>query len=307
MNEADAFAELLGKGPKTVAVQVEVPTPAAQKPLTAPLSTFDYLVLGGSLIAICGWIVAAEAILDALYGGGFLSSIIIVDIVANLLIFGGIIGTALLCSRLVKAAPAVKASAIPLTIAIGFAMGLGGLLFSFGEAWIGGHVVDPVNPTSGSVMTLMLGTMLVLFQTASEEIFFRGWFQRILCERKGLIIGVIGSSLAFAATHIIGGARDPLSLLNLFLGGLFFGLLAVRTGGLAAPIAAHFGWNWGEQILLGLDPNPGIGSFGAIIDRDLAGSALWGGSTEGLNASVAITFVLLALILPLAAWKRQPT
>jgi uncharacterized protein len=307
MNEADAFAELLGKGPKTVGVPTEVPPAAAQKPLTPPTSTFDYAVLGGSLIAICGWIIAAEAILDALYGGGFLSSIIIVDIVANLLIFGGIIGTALLCSRLVKVAPAVKASAIPLALTIGFAMGLGGLLFSFGEAWIGGHVVDPVNPTSGNVMTLMLGTMLVLFQTASEEIFFRGWFQRVLCERKGLMIGVIGSSLAFAAPHIIGGARDTLSLLNLFLAGLFFGLLAIRTGGLAAPIAAHFGWNWGEQILLGFDPNPGIGSFGAIIDRDLAGSALWGGSTEGLNASVAITFVLLALILPLAAWKRQPT
>lgn len=307
MNEADAFAELLGKGPKAVGIPTEVPPAAVQKPLTTPLSTFDYVVLGGSLIAICGWIMAVQAIIDALYGAGVLSSVIIIDIVANLLIFGGIIGAALLCGRLVKVAPVVKASATALTLAIGFAMGLGGLLFSFGEAWIGGHVVDPLNPTSGNVMSLMLGTMLVLFQTASEEIFFRGWFQRILCERKGLLIGVIGSSLAFAAPHIIGGARDPLSLLNLFFAGLFFGLLAVRTGGLSAPIAAHFGWNWGEQILLGLDPNPGVSSFGAIIDRDLAGSALWGGSTDGLNASVAITFVLLALILPLAVWKRQPT
>jgi uncharacterized protein len=307
MNEADAFAELLGKGPKTVAAQVEASQPAAQKPVTTPLSMFAYVVLGGSLIAIFGWIVATEAILDLLYGAGFLSSEIIVDVVANLLIFGGIIGIALLCGRFVTVPPAVKTSATPLAIAIGFAMGLGGLLFSFFEAWIGGHVVDPVNPTSGSAMTLMLGTMLVLFQTASEEIFFRGWFQRVLYEGKGLMIGVIGSSLAFAASHIIGGARDTLSLLNLFLAGIFFGLLAIRTGGLAAPIAAHFGWNWGEQILLGLDPNPGVGSFGAINDRDLAGAALWGGSTEGLNASLAITFVLLALILPLAAWKRQPT
>jgi uncharacterized protein len=304
MNEADAFAELLGKGPKPVVAPIQSPpgvAPLSKKNTALPL---DYAILGGSLIAIGGWVFAADAILGALYGAGMLESVIIVDVAANLLIFGGIIAIAYVCSRFVTAKPSVKAIAPPLAIALGLALGLGGLLFSFGQAWIGGHAVDPVTPAPGTVLTVALGTLIVLFQTGAEEIFFRGWFQRVLIDRVGVLLGVIGSALAFSALHIIGGARDPLSLLNLFLGGLFFGLLAARTGGLAAPIAAHFGWNWGEQILLGLDPNPGVGAFGAIIDRDLAGSALWGGSTEGLNASLAITFVLLALILPLAVWKR---
>jgi membrane protease YdiL (CAAX protease family) len=88
-------------------------------------------------------------------------------------------------------------------------------------------------------------------------------------------------------------------LLNLFLGGVLFGLLAVRTVGLLAPICAHFGWNWGEQLLFGLDPNPGSSVFGAIFDRDLAGDALWGGSGEGLNASVIVTLTLVALVTAL--------
>ena len=100
------------------------------------------------------------------------------------------------------------------------------------------------------------------------------------------------------------GARSPLTLLNLVLGGILFGLLALRGGGLLAPIAAHATWNWAEQILLGLDPNPGTGSFGALFDFDLVGPAMWGGSDEGLNASLALSFALVALIVPLALWRR---
>ena len=90
-----------------------------------------------------------------------------------------------------------------------------------------------------------------------------------------------------------------MTLLNLFLGGLLFGLLAARSGGLAAAIAAHFSWNWAEQLLFGLDPNPGIGSFGSILNLELVGSSWWGGSDEGLNASIAMTFALAMLLAPL--------
>ena len=94
--------------------------------------------------------------------------------------------------------------------------------------------------------------------------------------------------------------------MNLTLGGVLFGLLAWRSGGLGASIAAHAGWNWAETILFGLDPNPGTGGFGAIHDLDLVGAMRWGGSTEGLNASLAMTIVLAALILPLAATLVRP-
>jgi membrane protease YdiL (CAAX protease family) len=103
----------------------------------------------------------------------------------------------------------------------------------------------------------------------------------------------------------MGGARSPTTLINLFLGGVLFGILAARGGGLAGAIAAHFSWNWSEQILLGLDPNPGVGSFGAWLDLDLAGPALWGGSEEGLNASLAMTMTLLALLVPLIILFRS--
>jgi len=138
-----------------------------------------------------------------------------------------------------------------------------------------------------------------------EEVYFRGWLQPLLVRHYGMPVALLLSSLAFAALHIIGGARSPVTVANLFLGGLLFGLLAARGEGLAGAIAAHFTWNWSEQILLGVDPNPGVGSFGALLNLDLAGPALWGGSEEGLNASLAMTMTLLALLVPLLILFRS--
>ena len=95
------------------------------------------------------------------------------------------------------------------------------------------------------------------------------------------------------------------SLASIALAGLWFGILAERSDGLALPIGAHFGWNWAEEMLFGAAPNPGIGSYGALADVDLTGAARWSGGAEGLNASLAAVFALAALIVLTVAWPRD--
>ena len=151
-----------------------------------------------------------------------------------------------------------------------------------------------------------------MMQVFAEEILFRGWLLRALQERIGPTLGVLGSAIGFSIFHLVGGEVSATSLVNLLLGGLWFGLLAQRTGGIAASFGAHFGWNVAEDVGLGLVPNPGVGEFGALSDHDMTGSVLWGGSEEGLNASIAMTLVLAALIIPLlpifsrARWSAAP-
>jgi len=191
-----------------------------------------------------------------------------------------------------------------LRAASGAGIGLTALLAAAALAALASSITTGTGETQGAA-AILIGTVTILFQASVEEVYFRGWLQPLLVRRWGRYAGLLVASVAFALLHIAGGSRTPLTLVNLLLGGLLFGLLALRSGGLAAPIAAHAAYNWAEQILLGLDPNPGTGSFGALFDFDLAGSTFWGGSDEGLNASVAVTFVLIALILPLAAWRRR--
>ena len=83
-------------------------------------------------------------------------------------------------------------------------------------------------------------------------------------------------------------------------------MLAARAGGVAGAGGAHWAWNAAEQLLFGLDPNPGVGGFGALLDLDLVGAARWGGSAEGLNARWAMTVALLALLVHVAARWWEP-
>ena len=71
-----------------------------------------------------------------------------------------------------------------------------------------------------------------------------------------------------------------------------------------APLLAHVGWNGAEALLFGASPNPGIGAYGSILDVDLAGPALLGGSADGLNASLTATAMLVMLIGSLAVVPR---
>lgn len=216
----------------------------------------------------------------------------------SLVIFGALLVFAVVGGALVRVNPFKVGRAPVQGASIGLAVGLGGVVAAAALAWIAGTLTI-ADELPQSMTLLLWGAAVIFVQTASEEVYFRGWLQPVLISRWGKPTGVVVAALAFSALHVMGGARSPTSLINLFLGGLLFGFLAAYKGGLTAAIGAHFAWNASEQILFGLDPNPGVGSFGAAIDLELAGASAWGGSDEGLNASVGMTAALLALLIPL--------
>jgi membrane protease YdiL (CAAX protease family) len=200
--------------------------------------------------------------------------------------------------------------AAPWWPAIGLALGSGGFCAAAAIAALCG-AITPEPPLAGETMPLaiLLSVAIVGIQSVSEEAFFRGWLQPVLCGRWGPWIGLLVTSFLFATLHIVsnllGGAQaqSGLAITNLFLGGLLFGLLALRSGGLFAPAAAHFAWNWSESSMLGLDPQP----TGSVFHLALGGPKLWSGGTDTMNGSLASTMVLLALTSALAFWpSRRP-
>jgi hypothetical protein len=226
------------------------------------------------------------------------------ETITTIMVFGALLLFALAGGAAWKAnalAPGRKPARMA---AIGAALGVGGVCAAATYAWVAG-ALGAGTPAPFKPGLLIWGTLVILFATAVEEIYFRGWLQPVLSAQYGTAAGVLLSALAFAALHLVGSARSPLSLANLFLGGLLFGLLAARGGGIAGAVAAHLAWNWTEQIVLGLDPNPGVGSFGALFAFDLSGPALWGGSDEGMNASIAMTMALTAMLVPLVVLARS--
>lgn len=184
----------------------------------------------------------------------------------------------------------------PLGAAAGVALGALGFAAAVGLASSLGVVVPAAQPQAAVAGATAVGLLIVAFQAGGEEIFFRGWIQPVLCARLGPWVGLAITAAMFMGLHLVGGVRSPLAVLNLFLGGLLFGLLALRTGGLWTAFAAHWAWNWTESGAFGLDPNPGVAPTGALADLDLTGASLWSGGGDGMNGSPAATLVLVILV-----------
>lgn len=186
--------------------------------------------------------------------------------------------------------------------AAGLLLALGGFAAAVGIATAAGAVRVGAGGTTGAA-GVALGLLVFGYQAGAEEVLFRGWMQPVLCARVGPWTGLVTVAAAFGLLHLVGAPHGPLAIVNLMLAGLMFGLLALRSGGLWAAFCAHAGWNWIEACGLGLDPNPGLGPFGALADLDLVGGPLWSGGADGLNGSLALTLVLTALVGGLLALR----
>lgn len=221
----------------------------------------------------------------------------------TLAIFGPMLALGMLGGRLGRVAgPAFGDRPYRATV-LGMMLGAGGLTLAVGYTLLAGNVVAG---TGGTVSpALLLGILTVTLQVGAEEMLFRGWLQPQIAPVVGAPAAVLLVASIFAALHLLGGATGVLTLTNLMLGGILFGLIAARDGDIAGAIAAHWAWNVGEQLVLGLDPNPGVGVYGAVVDLDLVGAARWGGSDQGLNASLAMTIALAAIVIPLALRFRS--
>ena len=155
------------------------------------------------------------------------------------------------------------------------------------------------------LLGVVVGALLILFQAGSEEVFFRGWLQPVLAARWGPWVGLLATSALFAAAHALVQPLGLVASLNDLLAGAAFGLLALRTGALWAPTAAHWGWNWAEQSLAGATPNPGVDPLGSLFDFDLKGPALLSGGVDEMNGSLCATLALAALIACAAMLKPR--
>lgn len=117
----------------------------------------------------------------------------------------------------------------------------------------------------------LFGLPLAFVLMFSEELLFRGYAFRKAQALWGAPAALLGSSLLFGAYHVAGsGEYWGMGAFFLFampaLGGLVFGLAALRTGGLALPLGLHLGGNWVGASVLGLGVPEGAALWAAPVD-----------------------------------------
>ena len=157
---------------------------------------------------------------------------------------------------------------------------------------------DPAGPRMIGE-TLAVSLLVFIFAAAAEEILFRGYPLQTLTRARFAWLGVLLTSVSFAAVHLGNPNVAPgFTFINTGLAGVWFAVAYLRTGGLWLPLGLHWSWNWVQASLLGL-PVSGIERLAPapLLRATNAGPDWLTGGAYGIEGGVACTVALLISIL----------
>ncbi|MFC7134681.1 MULTISPECIES: CPBP family intramembrane glutamic endopeptidase [Salinibaculum] len=204
-------------------------------------------------------------------------------------------------------------------LAVGFAVGLLMAVVSVGILVAGGFAtVAAAAPTDPSIV-LGGGAAGVLYALIFfggvglfEEFVIRGYLLVNVAEglrgavdtgRTAVLAAVLGTAGLFGVLHAANPGGTVLSLVNIAVAGLFFGLVFAVTGRLAFPIGAHIAWNFGVGSVFGL-PVSGLTTDTALVTVTTDGPTLVTGGSFGPEGGVVMLAGLAAGVGAFVLWTR---
>ena len=162
------------------------------------------------------------------------------------------------------------------------------------------------SPSALLVPDYWLYLVVFVFVAIGEETFARGFLCTVLKPSRQKWFIVLFPSLCFAAMHLFNSGIAPVPFLNLFLGGVWFCLLFVRSGSLWLSIGTHFAWNFFQGQIFGTQVS-GNETPSLLVFQQTGSNPLFTGGAFGPEGSLLSTGVLLAFILVLLfAVKTSP-
>ena len=194
--------------------------------------------------------------------------------------------------------PKVKGNTLKL-FAVGLGIGLGTNLLCAVIAMLHGDI------RLGFVSFLPIGFLLVfvsmLIQSGAEELIYRIWIHQRLMRRYGSpVFAVLVTNLLFALVHGANPGAGIIPFLSLFALGLLCSALVIYLDSPWAAIAVHTGWNFCQNILLGL-PNSGVIASFSVFKLETATDSFAYSTGFGLEGAITATVILL-VATGLAVW-----
>jgi membrane protease YdiL (CAAX protease family) len=191
---------------------------------------------------------------------------------------------------------------------IGSILGVLTLVLATGIATLGGGLrfnLSSSNLLPAVAKTLLASAFLFVVAALAEEALFRGYGLQTLTRAKLAWLGVLLTSLPFAAVHLNNpNVVQPFASLNTALAGAWLAAAYLRTRSLWYPIGIHWAWNWSLGALFGL-PVSGIKSFTPnplLQSTDLGPPWLTGGS-YGIEGGLACTIALV--VSTIVIWRTR--
>jgi len=225
------------------------------------------------------------------------------DIVYRLIILTSSLVAGYACARLIEGLP-WRSLGLSLHarwfhhLLIGTAIGITSMALAAGIATLGGGLRFTFS-TAGMfpevAKTLLLSGVLFIIAALAEEALFRGYPLQTLTRARLAVLGVLLTSVPFAAVHLQNpNVAAGFTFVNTALAGVWLAMAYLRTRSLWFPLGVHWAWNWALGSLFGL-PVSGITRIAPhplFQGIDLGPAWLTGGS-YGIEGGLACTITLL--------------
>jgi membrane protease YdiL (CAAX protease family) len=166
---------------------------------------------------------------------------------------------------------------------------------------------------AGSTLVgVVYGLLFFTVFATLEEVLVRGYLLVNIAEgirrvsptdRRAVIGAIVGTSILFGLLHAANPGGTALSLVNITVAGLFFGVAYAATDRLAFPIGAHIGWNFTVGSLFGM-PVSGLRTDSALLSVEPTGPTLVTGGSFGPEGGVAMLIGLAVGVGVFVWWVR---
>lgn len=199
-------------------------------------------------------------------------------------------------------------------LAFGSLIGFLSLALATAIATAGGGLTFTISgraALAGVLQTLLFSALLFMIAGLAEEALFRGYPLQTLARANFAGLGVLLTSIPFAAVHL----QNPnvvagFTFINTALAGIWFAFAYLKTRSLWFPLGIHWSWNWALGSVFGL-PVSGISDLAPhpLLSGADHGPAWLTGGSYGIEGGVACTVTLIIstiFIFRTSLVKRSP-
>lgn len=164
------------------------------------------------------------------------------------------------------------------------------LIILFGNGSLAYSILKPQ-------FSISLLTNLVLFILVGlgEEILNRGYIMSVLKQTKNIYIIFILPSLVFSLIHLGNPNFSILACINIFLVGLLFAYMFIKSNNIFMPIGFHISWNYFQGNVFGFRVS-GLEQVG-LYQTNIKSENIINGGFFGPEGGLAVTLILLLSFL----------
>ena len=140
-------------------------------------------------------------------------------------------------------------------------------------------------------ISLLIQFIFFTFVGINEEMFSRGYCMTVLRQTGNTWIALIISSIIFSVLHSLNPSMSIISYLNLFLVGLLFAYMFLRSNNLWLPIGYHITWNYFQGNIFGFQVSGQ--STESLYKLNTPAKNIITGGGFGPEGGLVVTFIII--------------